>query len=176
MIRISYLAKARVLFLPNFSRNFIYTFVFREKCKTPEIIAWFCKGAQNAKLYLFIVFPKARSKLCFSSGEVLSMRIRFSSVRFWLFRIRSFIFVFGLQTEHISLTLLGTNPVSPRGTQLKNPLLHRSSLSFRPRCIIRRKIVWSCPSVENRSIFGFGGTSDLLDQMFASRQWFELRR
>ena len=146
MIRISYLAKDHVLFLPNFSRNFIYTFVFREKCKTPEIISWFCKGAQNAKLYLFIVFPKARSKLCFSSGEVLSMRIRFSSVRFWLFRIRSFIFVFGLQTEHISLTLLGTNPVSPRGTQLQKLLLQRRNLSFCPRCILGRKIIITCPT------------------------------
>ena len=31
--------------------------------------------------------------------------------------------------------------VSPRGTQLKNPLLQRRSSSFCPRCIFRRKIV-----------------------------------
>ena len=34
-------------------------------------------------------------------------------------------FVFDRKTEELSLTLLETNLVSPRGNQLKNPLLHR---------------------------------------------------
>ena len=71
-------------------------------------------------------------------------------------------FVYELETEEISQTLVGTDPVSPRGSQLKNLLLHGCSSSFCPRCIIRRKIIWSCPSFENRPIFGFGATSDFL--------------
>ena len=50
-------------------------------------------------------------------------------------------FVYELETEEISQTLVGTDPVSPRGSQLKNLLLHGCSSSFCPRCIIRRKMI-----------------------------------
>ena len=35
-------------------------------------------------------------------------------------------------------------------------------------CIIRRKLIWSCPSFENWPIFGFGATSDFLGQIIAT--------
>ena len=94
------------------------------------------------------------------------MRIRFYPVRFWLFfcvhdRFRP------INWGNQRYTYRNQFTVSPRGTQLKNPLLHRRSSSFCPRCIIRRKIIWSCPSFESRPIFGFGATSDFLDQILA---------
>ena len=59
-------------------------------------------------------------------------------------------------------TFWNQSAVSERYTAQKSASLYirRRSSSFCPRCIIRRKIIWSCASFENRPIFEFGATSD----------------
>ena len=96
------------------------------------------------------------------------MRIRFCPLRFWLFcvHVRFWRMSWGNQR----CTSRNQSTVSPRVTQLKNPLPHRRSSSCCPRCIIRQKIIWSCPSFVNRPIFGFGANSDFFDQILAGRQ------
>ena len=79
----------------------------------------------------------------------------FYSVGFWVFWRAWCPFLAYKPRESTMLrTLLGMSPESLRGgAQVKHPILQRHGSRFRPRCIIRRKIVWSCPSPEDETYF-----------------------
>ena len=84
------------------------------------------------------------------------MRIRFYSVRFGLFRVRSSTSVFGLQTEQINPTLLGANPQSLRevpSSRIRFYRVYRGITRVLPRVHTRTKNNNNLPRVLEMAYF-----------------------